>query len=48
MGKVLDEFLDSSVACYSRLGAWGVGGSRKRMLQFHCRIEETKPAYPWN
>lgn len=25
-GEVLDEFLDSSVACYPRLGAWGVGG----------------------
>lgn len=48
-GEVLDEFLDSSVACYPRLGAWGVGGGgRKRMLRFHCRIEETKPAYPWN
>lgn len=28
-GEVLDEFLDSSVACYPRLGAWGVGGWQK-------------------
>lgn len=29
-GEVLDEFLDSSVACYPRLGAWGVGGVAER------------------